>query len=195
VYDEDSQTIIQDDSLQGKDLVYSFDDFNAVWKKFNYEYLVLVPHDKIQIAERILREDADEKFAWARAVKNSENELVTNPNDVYARFNLSVALYNIGEYERSVAEFEKVEQLLPFRTLWYQIEPIQAYYELKNYDRVFEISDRVLNYYNRAFSELYIIRGNIYKERGEIELARAEYEKAVLYNVNLKSARDALSSV
>jgi len=194
-YDEATQEIIQDDSLQGKNLRYTYDDFNAVWKQFSYEYLVLVPQEKDEIARTILGEDADEKTAWQKAVSISESEVNRNPNDIYARFNLSVALHNIGDYQRSVEEFEKVENSLPFRTLWYQIEPIEAYYELGNYDRVFEITDRVLNYHNRAFSELYLIRGNIYKNQGNLESARAEFEKAVFYNTNLKEAQKLLNSV
>src|SRR3989344_3907235 len=53
-YDSETQEIIQDDSLQGKNLRYSFEDFSAIWKKFNYEYLVLVPEEKKDIAEAIL---------------------------------------------------------------------------------------------------------------------------------------------
>lgn len=189
-YDETAGIFIQDDSLQNKNLQYTYADFNEIWKKFNYEYLVLVPKDKKELAEQILGENADEKTAWKNAVKNSENELESNPNDIYARFNLSVALYNILEYKRSTEEFEKVENQLPFRTLWYQIEPIKAYFELGNYDRVFEITDRVLNYHNRAFSELYILRGKIYQRQGKTELAKEEFRKALFYNSNLKEAKE-----
>ena len=191
----DSSQIIQDDSLQGKNLKYSLSEFNAIWKKFNYEYLVLVPKGKENIAEKILGEDSNEKVAWENAVKDAESELSINSNDVYARFNLSVALYNIGEYRKSVEEFEKVENELPFRTLWYQIEPIQAYFELGEYERVFSITDKILNNHNRAFSELYIIRGDIYLKQNRENLARREYEKAVLYNKNNKEAREKLESI
>ena len=193
-YDSAEQNIIQDDSLQGKNLRYTYEQFNAMWKEFNYEYLVLVPNDKIKIAELILGEDIDEKTAWRKALKNADEETRNNA-DIYAVFNLSVAAYHIGDYERSVREFEKAENLLPFRTLWYQIEPILAYYELGNYDRVFEITDKVLNNYNRAFSELYILRGNIYKNQGNLDAARSEFQKAVFYNTNLKSAQESLNSV
>lgn len=194
-YDSAEQSIIQDDSLQGKNLNFPYDEFNVLWKRFNYEYLVLVPTDKVEIAEQILGEDVDEKTAWIKAIQNSEKELTQKPKDIYTIFNLSVAFYNVGNYQRSVEEFEKVEHQLPFRTLWYQIEPIKAYYELQSYDRVFVITDKILNTYNRAFSELYIIRGNIYLKQGNIEAARQEFEKAVFYNSNLKPAQEALSSL
>lgn len=191
-YDDEKKTLIQDDSLQGNNLSYSYNDFDVLWKKFNYEYLVLVPKEKRKLAENILGANLDEKRSWQIAVTNTRDTLAKDPQDIYARFNLSVALYNTGNYQQSVAEFEKVEDDLPFRTLWYQTEPIHANVALKKYDRVFEITDKIIANGNRGFSELYLIRGNIYKAQGKKDLARQEFEKAVLYNKNLKSAREAL---
>lgn len=183
-YNDNTQTVIQDDSLQGHDLPYSYSDFNELWKKFNYEYVVLVPSDKIELAEQILGENKDETTAWKNAVKNSEEELRLNPNDIDARFNLSVALYNTGNYEGSIREFEKVESALPFRTLWYQIEPIEAYFQVGNYDKVLQITQKTLDNENKAFSELYDLRGKVYTARNELDLAEAEFEKAHLYNTS-----------
>lgn len=189
-YDDSRGIFIQDDSLQGKNLEYTYSDFNEIWKKFNYEYLVLVPKEKQKLAEQIIGSDVNAEIAWQKAVENSKKQLSQNPNDTDARFNLSVAYYKLGNYEKSVKEFEKVENKISFRTLWYQIEPIQAYFELKNYDKVIEITDRVLNNQNRAFSELYILRGKIYQERNEANLAQEEFRKALLYNTSLKEAQE-----
>ena len=102
-----------------------------------------------------------------------------------------MAYYHLGEYQKSVEEFEKVESKLPFRTLWYQIEPILSYRKLGNNQRVLEIIDKVLNYHNRAYSELYQLRGEIYQEELN-PAADEEFRKAKFYNqtesylVNLK---------
>lgn len=194
-YDDAAGVIIQDDSMQGHNLRFSYADLDSIWKQYDYAYVVLVPKDKQQIAEAILGRNLDLKTAWQEAANANINALAQNTNDIYNRFNLSVAYYYLGQYQNSVNEFEKVEKSLPFRTLWYQIEPIQSYYQLGNYKRVFEITDNILNNGNRAFSELYIIRGDIYKKQGNIVAAKAEYEKAVFYNVNMKAAQDALKSV
>ena len=193
-YDDNTQEFIQDDSLQGKNLRYTYDQFDKIWDKFNYQFLVLVPKEKQQLAEQILGENLNETTAWLAAVNLSNEKLNENPNDTTARFNLSVAYYKLKQYDKSVEEFEKIESQLPFRTLWYQIEPILSYYELGDYDRVIEISDKILNYHNRAFSELYILKGNIYLKQGNKEAARSEFQKAVQYNKNLKSAQEALAS-
>ena len=187
--------LIQDDSLQGKNLTYTYAEFDALWKKFNYEYLVLVRDEQKELAGAILGENLDEKTSWEIATHNAKTALDENPEDIYARFNLSVAHFNNGEYGQSAAEYEKIEDKLPFRTLWYQTEPILAYVKLKDYDRVFAITDKVLNNGNRGFSELYLIRGKIYQEQGKKDLAREEFEKAVLYNKNLAEAQQALNSL
>ena len=193
-YDDVSGTFLQDDSLQNKNLTYTYDDFNSIWEKFNYEYLVLVPKKKQKLAEQILGENIDGKTAWKNAAIYSEKKLEENQNDIYAMFNASVAYYYIGEYKKSVEMFEKVENQLPFRTLWYQIEPIKAYYELGDYDKVFALTNSILNNQNRAYSELYILRGKIYQSQGNLEMARQEYQNAVFYNSNLQEAKSLLNS-
>lgn len=194
-YDEETETLIQDDSLQGYDLTYSYEEFTALWKKFNYEYLILIPQENVDDAPFILGQHLDPKQAWAKAVEQARNELEANPLDTYARFNLSVALYHTDRYEEAVEEFEAVEARLPRRTLWYQIEPIEAYAKLGRNEQVFALTDRILENHNRAFSELYLIRGKIYQKREELDLAREEFEKAVFYNRNLKEAHEALRSI
>ncbi len=183
-YDETG--IIQDDSLQGRNLFYTYKEFNDIWVKFNYEYLVLVPSNKLDRAKAIIGDSIDPKIAWNRAVELSNSQLAANPSDIAARFNLSVALYNVGDYQGSIAAFEHVEQLLPFRTLWYQIEPILAYYELGMHDRVLSLTTKILNNQNRAFSELYVVRGKIFESRGDMNAARQEYAQAIKYNSGFK---------
>jgi len=194
-YDKFSREIIQDDSYQGPNRQYSYDEFNELWSKFGYEYLVLVPAEKKDTVEQVLGEKVNERVAWENAKDKSEQILAQSPDDITARFNLSVAEYNLGNYQQSVAQYEIVQDKLPFRTLWYQIEPIQAYYELGGYDNVFSITDNILNNQNRAYSELYIIRGDSYMKLNRIDLAEQEYEKAVYYNRNLGTAKERLKSL
>lgn len=194
-YDDTTQEIIQDDSYQGHNIHYSYEIFNSMWEKFNYEYLVLVPKDRQQEVKAILGTEANEKVAWEKAIAHAQKMLSKNPDDVYALFNLSVAYDNVGDYTSAVKTFEKVENRLPARTLWYQIEPIEAYFELKNDTRVFELTDAIFNNNNRAFSELYILRGKIYQRNSDQERAREEFEKAVYYNESLTEAKKLLTQV
>ncbi|MDQ5950961.1 MAG: hypothetical protein QG639_238, partial [Patescibacteria group bacterium] len=38
-YDLNTGTLVQDDSLQGKNLTYTFEEMESLWQPFNYEYL------------------------------------------------------------------------------------------------------------------------------------------------------------
>ncbi|OGC51196.1 hypothetical protein A2W32_05650 [candidate division WWE3 bacterium RBG_16_37_10] len=191
-FDETSNELIQDDSLQGKNLRFKYDDFNVLWHKFNYEYLVLVPKDKVGIAEAILGDNKEESKSWKNAVEILTKFLERNPDDVPARFSLSISYYYTGEYKKSTEQFEMVQNKLSKRALWYQIEPIQAYFEMENYNKVMEISENILNNGNRAFSELYMLRGRIYLIKGDLKKAKAEFEKAVYYNKNIEEAKETL---
>lgn len=194
-YDDNSKEIIQDDSLQGKNLKYSYDDFNNLWLNFNYEYLVLVPKEKQQQAERILGEDLDPEVAWNKSVSSLEYELENDPDNVTTLFNLSIAYHNTSEYQKSIQAFEKVENKLTARALWYQIEPIYSYYEVGNYDRVMQITERVLNNNNRAFSELYILRAQVYLKQGDEQKAAEQLAQAKLYNQNIEIDPELLSQI
>lgn len=194
-YDQTAQTILQDDSLQGANLTYSYNEFLDLWKPFNYEYLVLVPQDKIEAVEKILGDEVDTKVAWSHSLNRIQNELTTDPDNVHLLFNLAINYYYVGEYQKAIDAYENVQGRLTLRRLWYQMEPILAYYETGDYDTVLSISDHIINTHNRAYSELYILRGNIFKSRGNIDAARAEYEKAVFYNTSMKKAQEALNTL
>lgn len=194
-YDDTAGVVVQDDSMQGHNVRFSYADFDTMWKKYNYKYLVLVPTRKRQLAEAILGRDLHARATWLAAARMDRAALAADPTDVDSQFNLSVALYYTGDYRGSVAAFEQVQNRLPPRTLWYQIEPIEAYYALGDYQTVVTLSDTILGGGDRAFSQLYILRGRIDLKQGNLQAARAEFSNAVRYNVHLQAAQDALRSV
>ena len=171
------------------------DDFLNLWQSFNYTYILVYPPNEQEKIEAILGERFDLTFSFNQAVETASEEIEKDPKNVYPYFNLSTSFYRLGDYQKSVDFFEKVENKLPKRMLWYQIEPILAYQKLGNFGRVFELIEKVFASGNPAFSELYLIRGEIYLTQGEKEKAKDEFEKAVFYNKNLKPAQEALESL
>lgn len=191
-FDDATQSIIQDDSYEGPNLYFSYEKFLSLWQPFNYEYLVLVPKEKEPIVLEILGEEQNEQTAWEHAMVRAKQELQANPQDIYSLFNLSVAHFHLGNYQQAVNIFEQVQPRLPKRMLWYQIEPILSYQKLGDNARVFSLTDAILNSGNRAFTELYLIRAEVYRQQGNIAAAKGEVEKAIFYNQNSQDARKAL---
>lgn len=194
-YDDKTKTLIQDDSYQGKNLNYSYKTYTTLWEKFNFEYVVILPKDKQELAKNIIGDDIDTHIAWQHAVALSQKKLKKYPEDMYARFNLSVAFYHTGKYQQSVTEYEKVAEKLPFRTLWYQIEPLLAYYEIGDDGKVLTLTEQILNNQNAAFSELYLLRGKVYQREKQTDLARQAFIYALFYNKHLKEAQKSYNEI
>ena len=183
-YDQDREILIQDDSLQGNDLEYSYEDFNEIWQAFNYEFLVLVPSGKQRMVETILGDIFDSEAAWEQAYAQSQQQLQSNPSDIYAAFNQSVAAYQLGRYQESIAAFESVQDELPDRMLWYQIDPLLAYYRTGSYEEVLRISQSIFDDSNPSFSELHYLRGLIFEKQNQDAQAGQEFDLAEQYNQN-----------
>jgi tetratricopeptide (TPR) repeat protein len=184
-YDQSKQVLIQDDSYQGKNIAYSYDEFNNLWQVFNYEFMVLVPQQKQQVVENILGELVDKQQAWQQALAIASQQVENNPNDTYAQFNRLRANYYLGNYQQTVDIYQQIKDDLPRRMLWYQYEPILAYYQLKDYDQVLNMTQQVFDSQNRAFSELHYLRAKIYDQRGNQQMADQEYQLAEKYNSSI----------
>lgn len=194
-YDDVAGKITESDGINGPNMTMSYDEWMHLWRNFNYSYLIVVPPEKKALVERILESERNEKTAWQNAKERAESELAKNRSDMIAHYNLITALFYLGDYEGAVREFEAIEPNLTRRVLWYQHEPIDAYFRLGNYDRVLELTKSVINDNNKSVSELYVLRGKIFESRGDTAAARAEYEKAIQYNEHLQSAIDALANL
>ena len=188
-YDDKRGVIIQDDSLQGKDLTYTYSDFDQLWQTFNYEYLVIVKEEEKETVEGILGEELNEQRAWENALTRVNQLLGNNPDNIHLKFARSRIYYYLKDYEKSVDDFDEVENKLSFRTLWYQIEPLLSIYETGDNERVLIVSDNILRNQNRAYSELYILRGKVFQRYGNETRANEEFQLALRYNENLEEAK------
>lgn len=193
-FDDTTQEFIQMDSIEGSRR-YSYDQFNKLWQPFGYQYAVLVPPEKEAVVKAILGPEADQKVAWTNAQKRAEAELNADPQNLYAGFNLSVADYYLGQYQNSVQAFNNIRSRLPVRMLWYQLEPVQSFEQVRDYSQVFSLTNAIFQSGFPAYSEAYLLRGDAYLAQGNKEAARGEYQKAVLYNKNLPLAKEKLASL
>ncbi len=194
-YDDATGTITEEDGMQGENVTFSYGDFLTLWKPFNYEYIVFAPPSKQAEVESILGKEINVTVAWQGAGETAQGALETDPNDPEAEFDLSVADYYMGDYTGSVQAFEASEPSLSEHALWYQLEPIESYYELGDYDKVFSLAQSIFSDNNIAYPELYVVEGESYLKEGDLAAAKQAFETALQYNKNLKSATDALASL
>lgn len=193
-YDDTKESIFEDDSIYGLNKTLSYSNFQNNWQIFNYQYLVIVPIEKKSLVETILGEDLDKQAAYKKALEKSKSEYQSNPHNIYPLFNQSINYYYLGDYSQSIDAFEQVRSRLPYRLIWYQIEPIESYLKLKKYDSVITLTNQIFRSGNVAASELYLLRGQAYQEQNQQNLAKKEFEKALYFNKNSEAAKKALTS-
>jgi aldose sugar dehydrogenase len=194
-YDTNKKIIYQNDSYQGPNKEYGFNEFLGLWQPFNYQYLIIVPSEKTALVRNILGKDYDSNTNWKNALNRGINEENNNPQNPYPVFNQAVASYYLGQYSDTVTLYERVANKLPGKMLWYQLEPVQAYVKTNQYQKANSIIDTILNNGNRAYSELYILKGDILAAQNDKQSAKTQYETALLYNTNLKVAQTKLNSL
>jgi tetratricopeptide (TPR) repeat protein len=194
-YNDATGKFIVDDSYYGPDREYAYETVEKRWQPFGYEYMVIgTPEDKNTL-ERILHAEVDEKVAWQNTVKRAQEETQQAPQNQFPVFNQSIAYYELDDYQKAIETFESIQTKIPRRMLWYQIQPIKAYQKVKNKQKVFELTDKILNDHNRAFSELYVIRAQTYIDEGNTDAAKKELELAIKYNENYQEAKELLKSI
>lgn len=183
-YDLDRKILIQDDSLQGSNLEYSYPSFNEIWQAFNYEFLVVVPLEKKTQVEQVLARHQllAKDSSWQKALSLAQQQELEESDTTYPIFNQSVAFYELGKYQQSAEAFARVQNKLPSRMLWYQIEPLLAYYQLGEYEQVLSLSQRIITNQNRAYSELHYLRGLVKLKQGNPVAAAEDFATAARYN-------------
>jgi tetratricopeptide (TPR) repeat protein len=181
-YDDDEGVLIADDPFVGVGVKYRYEDFDqGQWKPFNREYMPVYRKDKEELLKAILGEDFEEEKMHRRSLEVNGIAAQNNPKDMYAWFNLGTSRYALGEYMEAKIAFEKSRELgWPKRMLWYQIQPIQTYNKLGEYQKAIELA-KIGLVGNDSFSELHLEMAIAYKGLGDLTKARQEVDKALRF--------------
>lgn len=189
-YDDQKGVLIADDSFVGVGVEYEYETFLAgQWKPFNFEYLPVYRADKEEVVKAIVGEDWDEGKMYEGAVAKNRALVEINSEDMYAWFNLGTSYYGLGEYKQAGEAFLRARSLgWPGRMLWYQIQPVQTFNELGQYELALELANEGLRG-NNSFAELHVEAARAYLGLGERERARSHVEAALGVSPTLDGAR------
>jgi tetratricopeptide (TPR) repeat protein len=204
-YDETGQRWIGHDSYdranpvnadgpyQGIYLPYT--ETGELWDVFNRVFVVVYTEAEAPIVESILGERTDEKIMWQQALLQSQIEVQIEPENAFAWFNLGSNQVALGHYEEAAAAYDQARQLgLPWRMLWYQFGPFEAYHAVGRYDEVIALVDATLRRVEDV-EELYYWKGQALLAQGDTNGARRSFARAAQLNVNYVDAARALADL
>jgi tetratricopeptide (TPR) repeat protein len=151
-YDDARQVWIAYDSYISRGLInpqgpyqgmyVSYAQADQLWRIMNRKYVVIYTAEQAPIVQNILGGNLADQPMWQGAITQARAEMHKQPNDPFAWFNLGSSLYASGLSGQAVQAFQKAQALgLPTRMLWYQYEPLEAYYAGRQYKEVVNLVD------------------------------------------------------
>lgn len=194
-YDDAAGHFITYDSLNGPGVSIPYGPFDDDWRVFNRTYVVVHSSDQAEVVAAIVGADMDDTAMYERALEVARTEAMTNPEDAFAWFNVGSSLTALGQYAEAAESFDRARILgLPWRMLWYQFAPFEAYYAAGRFDEVLALAEANLK---RAgnLEESHYYRGLVLEALGQVEAARKAYQLTLKYNPNFIRATEALARV
>jgi hypothetical protein len=173
-----------------------YTDIDKRWQAFNRLYIVVYPREREQELAAILGRDADPTENFRHAYEITQQELKQNKDDPFAWFNLGSYYTQTGDYKRAAAAFNQSRNTgtaLPWRFLWYQFTPFEAYYKAGILTEVKNLADVTLA--NAPIEEARYWRGMYYAATGDRANALEDLKFVLRFNPNFSPAADALAKV
>ena len=196
-YSDQDKVFITQDSLEGPNLRIVYSTFINQWRPFNYLYLVVYPAAREADVRAALAEaaDAQANFRQAALLAQQETSSQTGEAQAFAWFNLGTNLNALGDYAQAAQAFDQARQLgLPWRMLWYQFGPYDAYYHTGRFQDLIQLADDTLAVRD-SLKETFYWRGMARLALGDKAGAVADWESALEYNRNYAPAADQLKAV
>lgn len=188
-----SHGISRSDPYHGIRIPYT--EMANLWRVFNRTYLVVYTDEWAPQVEAWLGPALDDTAMWQSAQAQAQAEIAANPRDAFAWFNLGSTLTAMQRYEEAAAAFDQARQIgLPWRMLWYQFGPFRAYAEVGRYDEVLALAEATLAT-TQEIEELHYWRGRALQAMGQLDAARAAYDRALALNPFFIEAADARRSL
>jgi hypothetical protein len=187
----DSHGIQKGDPYQGVHFPYA--SFDALWKVFGRTYIPIYDAARSAAVEQVLGADLDDAQMWQRALAIDLAYVKANPKDAFGWFNAGTAYINLGDYQAAAQAYDAARQLkLPWRMLWYQFGPFEAYYQTGRSKEVISLADATIKTAVND-EELFYWKGLAQQALGDTASAKASLEQAVKLRPTYQDAVDALA--
>ncbi|MEL7673794.1 MAG: C39 family peptidase [Chloroflexota bacterium] len=198
-YDDSQQRFLAYDSYlgngSGNGLPHPYSIFDENWRHFNRVFIVVYEPSREMELRNALGGYADPAYGYQIALETARAEAAQNNGDKWAWFNMGTAYTLLNEYENAAIAYDQAFQLqLPWRMLWYQFGPYEAYFRTGRFEDVLLLADTNRNI-TPYVEETYYWKGVVYAAQGDTQAALRELDRALYYNKNFVPAQEAKAQV
>lgn len=198
-YDDTTTQFNSHDSYLGANHHYTYDHIDEFWEHFNNTYIVLYKTDREEELMTLLGTNADAMQNALNALQINQDRALKDPTDKFAWFNLgsnyvALASQDPKGYAYAASSFDEARKYnLPWRMLWYQFGPYEAYNHVGRYQDVLDLAKIQLAEpgTSQFIEETFYYAGIAREGLGEIDRAKNNYAQAVFINPNFTPAVEA----
>lgn len=171
----------------------SYDDLQNYWPQFNNNYVALYQSDQIDIVESIIGPNIEDQTMWENALKSNKEAIAQDGDNAFLWFNLGTSYNALGLFDQAATAFDQARAIgLPWRMLWYQFGPYEAYLESNRFEDVLLLADITLK--DRPyFEESFYYKGLALDALGKKQEAVENFQAAIDFNPNYEPAIQALN--
>jgi len=202
-YDDGRARFTTQDSLVGADMPVKYEQVLQGWRAFNHAYLVVYPAERESEVLSILGSQADAAESTRLAVDRARQETsqLSGRDLFFAWYNLGSNLAEASDfpgaaqaYDQAFAVYASIpEDDRPWRMLWYQAGPYEAYFNLGRYQDVITLGNQALDSAGGpVLEETFYWLGRAREATGDLEKAIYDYRKAVEINPYSTPAQEEL---
>lgn len=195
-YNEERQRFITQDSYTGpgENVMVPYAELSERWwRDFNYVYVVIFPSEQEADVLAILGPNTDEQENARLAAAKAESEIASlSGRDLYfAWYNLGSSRVKLGDYTGGAVAYDQafaiypsiLEDDRPWRMLWYQLGPYQAYYHTGRYQDVLNLANQTLFTLGKPILEESLYwQGRAQEALGQVDQAVSSYRQAAVIN-------------
>lgn len=196
-YDDSLAQFIVNDSNIGPNHIETYSYLDQKWQHFNRTFIAIyLPQDEEKVA-RILGDRMDPVQAAQIAFDTAQAEARLDPTNAFAWFNMGTSLVGMGDYQLAAAAYDKALALgeLPWRMLWYQPGPFEAYYNAGFYTDVVSLAGSNLSNNGRLVEETHYWLGMALAAEGKSQDAQSAFRQALRLNPQYEAAQLALDNL
>lgn len=184
------------DSYLGPDRRLAYDAFDADWRVFNRGFTAVYPLAREAEVAAILGQLADDRSMALAALTRAKEEAGA-AGDAFAWFNLGTSLLATGDAAGAVDAYDRARAIgLPWRMLWYQFGPFEAYAATGRWADVIALAEANLRNADNLEESHYWL-GRAAEAAGDRSTALSAYDRALGLNPGFApaaAARAALST-
>jgi tetratricopeptide (TPR) repeat protein len=179
------------DSYEGPAVTVAAEDLDRLWRVFNRAFVVVFPPARRAEVMAILGAEAEDRAMYLAAYERAVTELAEG-EDAYGWFNLGSSQVGLGDLGAAARAFDRARALgLPWRMLWYQHGPFEAYAGVGRWPDVLALAEANLRNAGNLEESLYW-RGRARAAQGDPAGARADFQRALTLNPGFAPAAAAL---